>query len=270
MKARVLVAACAIVAAACGQKPDRLGVLVDRVPYTRTIVGSAPADAPTRQFVSPSSYQRAVRADVVGDSSPETIVERTDHHGVDVLDGSGAVLSRLSTTDYLTDFAAIAKDDQRLLVLYTYPDSKRGGTFVVSTPEQHEVARWTENVPPARFTTGVWQHTPAVFYLQQDRLTIRSVEGLRLASLDAPYGRMFQTLFVGQTGRDRLAVVASGNGYTPYHMVCVYDGSGQLVFQEVRDEHAFALDSRAGAVSFGITTRSAAWRYSPEASRVQD
>jgi hypothetical protein len=59
-------------------------------------------------------------------------------------------------------------------------------------------------------------------------------------------------------GAGRLVLVASGNGYTPFHLVAVYE-EGQLVFHEIGDEHAFDL-SRA-ANGFVVSTRSAQWEY---------
>jgi hypothetical protein len=58
-----------------------------------------------------------------------------------------------------------------------------------------------------------------------------------------------------------MIVLASGGGYTPYHMVCVYNPAGELVFQEVRDENAFELEADAQQPAFVVVTRSSRWRY---------
>jgi hypothetical protein len=263
MRMRLPVVVCVVLAAACGQPPDKLGVMIDRVSYQRTNAGPAPPDVASAQFVSPSSLLRVVRADLFGDERPETMIERDDHHGVDIQDASGSIVGRVTTTEYLTDFGAILSGGERLIVIYTYPNATRGGTFVVTTPQQRELARWSENVPPSHFATGLWQQTPAVFYLVQDRLTIRSTGGAILASLDAPSGHDFGQLFVGPTAGDRLVVVASGSGYTPYHMVCVYDASGELLFQEIENEHAFGSETSVERGSFIVTTRSTRWKYQP-------
>jgi hypothetical protein len=44
-------------------------------------------------------------------------------------------------------------------------------------------------------------------------------------------------------------------------MVCVYDAAGELVFQEVRDEHAFELEADARQPAFVVVTRTSRWRY---------
>jgi hypothetical protein len=60
---------------------------------------------------------------------------------------------------------------------------------------------------------------------------------------------------------DRTVILASGNGYTPYHMVCVYHSTGKLVFQDIANEQAFELQARETASDFTVVTRSSEWRY---------
>jgi hypothetical protein len=248
---------------ACGDRPSRVGVLVNEIGIAKTRRGEAPADVTTRQFASSSSLLRARPADVVADDMPELLVELEDRHGIEIRDRSGARLARLTTTEYLTDFGAISasRPDKQDVILFTYPNAAHGGTFTVLTAGQHEVAKWDEYPPPGGFAVGTWARQPAVFYVQDDHLTARSAMGRPLAWLNAPEGRLFNARQSARIADDRTVILASGNGYTPYHMVCVYNATGKLVFQDIANEQAFELQARETASAFTVITRSSEWRY---------
>jgi hypothetical protein len=151
-----------------------------------------------------------------------------------------------------------------LLVLYTYPNLQRGGTFAVFDARFQEVARWDEFPAPGRFTPGRWQGQDALFYLQGNQLVVRSPLGQPVARLTAAQGSNFRGLLIGNAGRNRTVVVASGDGYTPFHMVSIYDDKGDLVFSEANEEHAFALDTAPNQVT--VSARSTRWTYTIPAS----
>jgi hypothetical protein len=244
-------------ALACGSRPPQIGIRLNQLAMTKTRVGDSPQDVAT--------LQRPYEADVLGDETPEVIAALDDGRGIEIRDRSGTGLARIPTTDYLTDFGAVPDpaSGKHNLVLYLYPNATNGGTFRIVTAGQREVAAWEENPPPGRFAVAAWRTAPALFYLQNDTLIVRSAAGQPLARLEAPDGRHFQRLHVRNVSGGRTVVLASGSGYTPYHMVCVYDEDGRLLFQDVADEHAFELASRADDSTFVVVTRSSRWEYRP-------
>jgi len=257
------IVAIALFVIGCGGRPARMGVLTDTVGVSKTRLGASPEDVPGRQFLSPTSLRRARRADVTGDERPEVMVEAGGGRGIEIRDLVGNRLSLIAATGYLTDFGAVPASEggKQNLVLYTYPNESGGGTFTIMTADERQVARWDEDPAPARFAVGLWNDMAALFYLQGDVLVVRSPSGAPLARLTAPQGSRFETVQVGRMAGGLTIVLASGSGYTPYHMICVYDRGGELVYQEVRDEHAFALEADAEQPAFVVVTRSSRWRY---------
>jgi hypothetical protein len=75
-----------------------------------------------------------------------------------------------------------------------------------------------------------------------------------------PEGRMFRAVTVKPLSNGRIVAVSSGSGYTPYHMVCIYDGD-RLVFRDIEPEHAFDVDVVEGGAGFVLTARMSAWKY---------
>jgi hypothetical protein len=147
------------------------------------------------------------------------------------------------------------------LVLYTYPNKQKGGTFRVLDGAFEQVSMWDEFPAPGRFTIGEWgAGQPALFYLQGDAIVVRSSSGARLQELRVPEGQMFRNVFVRTLANGRVAIVLSGSGHTPYHMVCVYEGT-RLLLQDVQDEHAFDLESTDRGSGFVVTTRTSRWQY---------
>jgi hypothetical protein len=253
----------AAVTLSCGSAPARIGTTVDRVGMQKLRLGEAPSDLATRQFLSPSSLLRAITADVIGDDEPEVLVRLASGHAIEVRDRNGTLLRTVPAREYITDFAALpsptsGKDD---LVLYLYPNDERGGTFSVISTDGQERARWNVSPPPARFTVADWNGTPSFYYLADDEVEIRTPAGGALGQLRAPEGHVFESLRVRQIGADRLVVLASGDGYTPYHMVAVYDRSGDLLFHEIGNEHAFDLEPGPVPNGFIVSTRSSRWEY---------
>lgn len=246
----------------CGHSPSRLGVLRDEVGISRSRVGASPRDVFERDYL-PGTTTRVKTADVVGDGAPELLVEGTRGEGIEVRNQSGVLIKAVRTPDYLTDFGAVAAatGTGSVLVLYAYPNAAKTGTFTVFDRSLAATARWEEGPPPGRFASGEWARQPALFFLQKDTIVIRSASGTKLQDLPAPDGRMFRDIFVQPLGNGRTAIVVSGSGYTPYHMVCVYDGA-RLVFADVEMDHAYGVERDGGGPGFVVTTRENRWRYS--------
>jgi hypothetical protein len=244
--------------AGCGERPSQLGLLVDRTPFARVRIGVAPDDIVTRDRL-PGTDRRFARADLVGDSASEMLVLDPGLQGLEIRGDNGALIGHLAFHRNVTDFAGVPAEGGGKAVVVV----NLGGTFLLVGMDGHERARWQEVRDPGRFASGSWQGRAALFYLVDDTLVVRSTEGEALARLPAPEGRVFGRVFVAGLAAGRLVLVASGSGYTPYHMVCVYDASGALMFQEVDDELAFAVAPDDAGRAFLVTTRSSEWRYAP-------
>ena len=262
---RLVLTGIVLVVTGCGHTPSRIGLRVNEVGAVRSRIGPAPPDVSLRPYL-PNSLTRFKQADVAGDGRPELLVEVAGGKGVDVRDESGALIRLVTTPEYLTDFGAVreAGAAKQRLVLYTYPNRQKGGTFRVLNAAFEPIATWDELPPPGGFGSGDWDGQPAIFYLQKDTIVVRSTAGARLHELQAPEGRIFRDLFVQTLDTGLTAIVASGSGYTPSHAVYVYSGT-RLVLQDVEDEHAFGVESSnvgpGDGVGFIVTTRSSRWRY---------
>jgi hypothetical protein len=250
-----------LAAAACGHTPSRLGVRLDDVGVVRSRLGSSRADLPFRDHVSGTAKGFKL-ADVLGDDRPERLIPLPKGAGLEIRDESNRLLKTVKTPDYLTDMGVVPAPGTKepLLVLYTYPNKQKGGTFTVLSAASERVASWEELPPPGSFAAGEWRGQPALFYLQGDTIVIRSPAGRRLQELEAPEGSSFRDVFLQTLTNDRMVVVASGSGYTPYHMVCVYSGA-RLVFQDVETEHAFDVETVPDGSGFVVTARGSRWKY---------
>ena len=248
---------------ACGETPATLGIRVNAIGLQKTDVGPSPSDLPARRFSVSSPTHNAVSGNLLESDGRETLVALENGAGVAVTDARGHTFARITTAEHLTHFGVIEASRAPLddLVLYGYPNAGRGGTFRVMTPDEVVVAMWTERPPPSHFDVASWEGTPAVYYLQGDELVVRGPTGDLLARLPAPSGVAFQDVHVANAASGRLVLVASGNGYTPFHMVCVYAPDRQLVFHEIAREHAFGLDVRLDRLAFTVLARSRQWSY---------
>lgn len=257
----VAVALCAI--QACGEMPANLGVQVNTINLRKADAGPSPSDMPARRFDVSSSTSNALTADVLARDDVESVVALEAGAGVEVRDAGGQTVARIATAGHLTHFGVIEASRAPLmdLVLYTYPNAERGGTFRVMTPDEVTVASWDEQPPPSHFDIATWNGAPAVLYLRGDDLIVRNARGDLLATLPAPSDIAFQDVYAADARNGRLVVVASGDGYTPFHMVCVYSPDGELVFQEVANEHAYGLDVRDDGLAFTVLARSRQWAY---------
>ena len=267
--ALAIVATAVTMLSSCAQSIARQGVVLNQLGVTKEHVGPSNAGVATEGYVSRKSAARFKHADVTDGPEVETLKQLEGLRGVEVFDSSGRLLTTLETKHYLTDFGAIhaSRADKLDVVLYVYPSTPdRGGTFsVVSLPSRTTVATWDIHPATDRFAVGRWKDQEALFYLQEDALVVRSPFGEELERLDVPGGRAFfrvvqvMTIAGGQT-----VVLASGDGYTRYHMVSVFDAQGQLTFHEIDKENAYRLESPetdASSDSWTVSTRSSRWRY---------
>jgi hypothetical protein len=249
--------------AACGREPPQLGVAIDEVGLERRRVGDPAAD-PTAGIVgTPLATRRVWQADVLGDDRLDEIWVARDGHAVEIRDGTSSQVTSIPSPEYVTDVGALPATggEKSDLVLYTYPKPGGGGTFRVVTADRRERARWDATPPPGGFAVGVWRAAAAVFYFQDDALVAHASDGRLLIRASTKGARPFRVIRSVSLPSERVVVLASGDGYTPYHMVCIYDPDGRLRYQEFRDEHAFDLEREPKGDAFVVTTRSGRWEY---------
>ena len=230
--ARVMTLFLSVLVASCGETPRTLGVLTNTFNVTERRVGPAPANIASAEFESPDSsidFRRAKTADVDSDGTAERLVELPKGGGVQIRTENGRVVRDITTDEYLTDFGAIGGN----VVLYTYPNKERGGTFRIVTLQGIELMRWHEQPPPGRFDVAEWNGVEAIVYLQGDTVVVRSAAGDELRRLSAPEGSKFRSVSLEPGVRGTTIVLASGDGYTGFHMVAIYDQKGDLRFQEI-------------------------------------
>lgn len=249
--------------AGCGSNPPSPGVAVNRARLIKTALEATPDElgrVRTRALV------REKQADVMGDDRFETITPLPGGVGIEIRSEEGGRTVRIAAPAYLTDFGA-AQSSRPLkqdVIMYVYPSDDDAGTFLLVNPEDgKELARWNEDPPPGRFAVGTWLGVPALFYTQRDSIVIKTPTGILLERLRSPGAGRFRDLYVAHPHQGGLVVVGSGNGYTPYHLVAVYDSSNELVFHEIGLEHAFALDIEDTRRDFVVTTRTGRWKYGP-------
>src|SRR5262245_16708012 len=185
----------------CGETPSRLGVFVDRRGVMKAMLGASPGDLARRELV-PGTSIRQKPADVLDVPGPEMLVAMETGKGLEIRDAQGRTRFRIGTADYLTDFGAVPARDGASpeLVLYTYPNRDDGGTFVVMTTDQRPLARWDEKPPPGRFDVSTFRGQPAIFYLQNDTVVVRSPRGEKLAAWPMPEGRHFRDVHALELG----------------------------------------------------------------------
>ncbi len=257
------------IATACDQHVAQRGVLIDHLGVIKERIGpSPPGLAASEGYVSDKSAARSKHADVIGGAEPELLKQLEGNQGLEVLDSAGQRVTTLKTAGYLTDFGAVhaSRPDKFDVVLYVYPSTpERGGTFsIVSLPSEQTVATWYIHPPTDRFAVGPWKGQEALFYLQGETLVVRSPLGPVLAQPEVPGGHVLGRVIEVLALADHTVVLSSGDGYTQYHMVSVFDRQGQLRFQEIERENAFRLEAPEAATdeqSWAVWTFSHRWRY---------
>ena len=267
-----LLGPCLIVTVGCvlgSEAPvPKKGVLVETISVKKELIGPASHPVPSLLKAFTGSM-RVERADLLGDAALEQIVEveRPAGKGLEIRSDKDQVLDVIDTHAFLTDFAAIpsSRPGKSDLVLYLYPTRmrpQRQGTFVVmAMPDKREIASWDESPPPGRFGVGLWHNVPAVAYFQGNDLVVRKTDGGLLKRIDVYDGAAFGRLFMDTLGNGYVAVIGSGDGYTPYHTVLILDNNGEIVFQEINDEHARGLSVAENRTEMEVFTSRKKWRY---------
>lgn len=255
MKAALLLAMSAL-CVACGQRPAVIGITTNDLHLRKTRLGPSPADLAARVV----DGRKDRREQLVGGPTPERLVRVSHGDTIEVRTAADERVAAVTMPFHITDFGATTSADGRpRLVVSMYPNARGSSTYAVFDANWHEVARWQEQPVTSRFATASWRGGPAIFYLQGNALVVRATDGRPVTRLPAPGGGVFRDVQVLSATDARLVLLASGNGYTPFHLVAVYQ-AGELVFHEIDDEHAFDLSwSETG---FVVSTRSLRWEYS--------
>jgi hypothetical protein len=249
----------------CGARIAQQGVLVNHLDLSRSSAGESPADIAQEGYIGRTAA-RFKWADVIGDDAPELLWQLERGAGIEVRDAGGRTLAILETPHYLTDFGAVlaSRPDKSDVVLYTYPATpERGGRFtIIAMSDRHIVATWDVYPATEWFAVGQWHGREALFYLQRDVLTVRAADGRLLAEVTLPGAETFSRVVQVRTTSDgHLAVLISGDGYTPYHMMALLNTEDRLAYQEIARENAYRLEVDEQAHVLEVWTKSRRWRY---------
>jgi len=155
--------------------------------------------------------------------------------------------------------AGSAKHD---LLLCSYPARGRASQFELrSLSEPRILATWDEHPATCAFAVGAWNERDAVFMLKGDNLVIKSAQGEPVFRTSLPDAHAFNSIAVASLNDGSTVLVASGNGYTSFHMVAVLDRTGALTFHEVEKERAYRLEVTDDGSGFQVWTRVSVWAY---------
>ncbi len=212
-------------------------------------------------------YAQFVLANLVGDDTREVVLEEPAGKGLTVYSAAGDRLFGIDPVGYLTDFDAVDADGDGRdeLILYSYPNARRGGTFQVVRADGTQLHRWDDRAL-ADFALVRWQGVwPRILWLADDAFVFVSLEGRQVDRLEVPYGAHFRYVYKADL-KGKTVLLASGGGYVYYHMVCVY-GRGGLEFHAVERGWAHSLlVPDPGKVEFWVGTDDSVIRYAPGAA----
>jgi hypothetical protein len=90
---------------------------------------------------------------------------------------------------------------------------------------------------------------------------VRRTDGELVKRVEVHDGAAFGSLFMNTLSNGYIAVVGSGDGYTPYHTVLILDRDGQIAFQEIDDDHARGLTVGGNGTEIEVMTSRRKWRY---------
>jgi hypothetical protein len=293
--AGVLIGVTASLTTSCGAHLTNVGVLSNPAGIAKTAVEASPpnihlwrwdvsvqpnADALEKIVHGKLNYGGFVYADVAGDDEDEVMMGGGAKECAASASGSSAsaivVASYSGERRFLLctqgagrvyDFGAIhaSRPDKFDLVVCRYPVEQRASRFqILTVPDLKVVATWDEpNPAPCEFTVGRWGGQDAILYWQHgDVLTVRSPRGELLARVPIPDANAFKYVDVAPLKDDAMALVGSGNGYTPFHMVCVLDREHRLMFQDIEKEGAYKIEAAKDGRAFDVWTTTTRWRYS--------
>lgn len=212
-------------------------------------------------------YAQFVLANLVGDDTQEIVLEERAGKGLTVYSAAGDRLFGIVPVGHLIDFDAVDADGDGRdeLILYSYPNARRGGTFQVVRADGAELHRWDDRAH-ADFALVRWQGVwPRILWLADDAFVFVSLEGRQVDRLEVPYGAHFRHVHKADL-KGKTVLLASGGGYVPYHMVCVY-GRGGLEFHAVERGWAHSLlVPDPGKAEFWVGTEGSVIRYAPGAA----
>lgn len=190
----------------------------------------------------------AVKVDVMGNSDLEVLRSVVHRKGLvgtktalQIWSGQGKLLRTIPAAGYLTFFQAanIDDDQKKELILYNYP-SPLGKTIEIFKADGTLLYSWDSSLQ-GYFDVVDWNGSPHILSIEENAFAILSMDGVLVSRLAAPQAQYFRQIRGKQLSNGSLAILVSGDGYRPYHMVCIFDDRQELVFQEVVPGHAIGL-----------------------------
>lgn len=189
---------------------------------------------------------------VLGDERDEAVA--SDGKSVLVYDhASGALQRRFELGEYVTALA-VANGE---IIVYTYPTPDRQGAFRILDAEGRELARW-QIEPESTFSLVEGK----ILTLDASGFTLHTTRGETVQRFAVSGGEKFQRPMGTRLADGRWLFAAAGSGYVPYSMVTLFSSDGGLLYQEIVDGRAYAVQNGTDPATFSVSVENAVWRYS--------
>lgn len=206
--------------------------------------------------------QRLQIADVTADDAGEVVVAPSGAKHIEIYDARGELLRSPRSPFYVTSVETFDFDEngKEEIVVSVYPDSSGKSTFYFLDGSGELLREWGYEIV-SDFDVSRTDEGPVLVTEQDGSYRILSPEGHELERLRAPLAEYFADL-VARPWRGGWVIVASGSGYRPYHMVSVFDASGELVYQETEEGWSRDLEiPDAQGTEFFVAVGSHLYRY---------
>ena len=163
--------------------------------------------------------------------------------GVHLYDHGGTYLRNILSGGYLTSFRTLPRPElnREDLIFYNYPHGKKRGYFQIASLDGTLLDGWECKPGWSGFNFMTFEGQTAIVGNPEQAFVCVDLKGKTVAEFDAPHADYFRYVYATPLTEEYRVFLASGSGYRPYHMICVYDAGKNLIYQEINHGHARAL-----------------------------
>jgi len=203
-------------------------------------------------------------ADVMADEAKEILVQAGRGKGLLIYSSAGELLEQVESTGYLTAFgtADVEGGPKEEIIFYVYPNESGGGTFQIVQARGEVIREW-DSAAVGDFEVVPWAgEAPKLLMIRKDAFVLDSTDGELVAEFPAPHASYFRSVTSSRLSGSGPVFLASGSGYRPHHMLCMFDDDGELLYQEVGSGRAYSLFVPEPAESeLFVAIENKVWRY---------
>ena len=198
-----------------------------------------------------SRLQPFLAADITGDGQAEICVPAYHRKGLvglgstlQVFDSQGRKQHARPLAHNISAFRALNVDDDpaQELIFYFYPTTHQKGAFQIEKANGTVLQRW-ETDPVGDFCIINWNNQPHILSNPDANFRVYNLEGKVVATLAAQHASYFREVRAVRFGGNRYAVLATGDGYRPHYMLCVYNNKGALLYQRFGEGNELCIAS---------------------------